>query len=78
MQSRPIAERTRAGFQYVIPGAERRPVPRSQDYLREVAQLVIPGAERIPVHELLQRRMTQRLVARCGQPSVGATPLFGP
>ena len=78
MHGEPISERTRAGLQYVIPGAERRESQRSQHYPREGAQLVIPGAERISVRELLQRRMMQGIASRRGQRSVDATPLFGP
>ncbi len=79
MHGEPISERTRAGLQYVIPGAERRENPSGRNTIRaEGAQLVIPGAERISVRELLQRRMMQGIASRRGQRSVDATPLFGP
>ena len=73
----PAYERTVAGLQYVIPGAERRHPLRARAYPSEGAQLVIPGAERISTRALLARRMAAPLVPRRGQRSLNSTPLFG-
>jgi hypothetical protein len=48
-------ERTRSGFQYLIPGTERRTLPKcaKPEHSREGDQYVIPGAEPITTRELL-------------------------
>src|SRR5665809_117202 len=50
-------ERTRSGFQYLIPGTERRTLPKcaKPEHSREGDQYVIPGAEPITTRELLSR-----------------------
>jgi hypothetical protein len=50
-------ERTGAGLQYLIPGTERRTLPKcaKPEHAREGDQYVIPGAEPISTRELLSR-----------------------
>ena len=70
------SERTAAGEQFVIPGAERQRPASAPRYPRDGHQLVIPGAEQVTMRELLERRSTLPLVPRRGQRAVQATPLF--
>ncbi|WP_303980271.1 hypothetical protein [Dongia mobilis] len=73
------SERTSAGVQYVIPGAERlitRKLKRSP-LAREGEQFVLPGAEPISTRELLARLSGQPLRPRRGQRSLNGTALFG-
>jgi hypothetical protein len=46
-------ERTRSGLQYLIPGTERRTLPKcgKPEHGREGDQYVIPGAEPIPTRD---------------------------
>ena len=55
-------ERTRSGFQYLIPGTERRTLPKcaKPEHSREGDQYVIPGAEPITTRELLSRLAGKR------------------
>jgi len=76
MNDGPVTERTKAGLQYVIPGAERRLPECRRQYARDGDQFVIPGGERATVSELLRRRLAQRLQAQRGQRPVETTPLF--
>lgn len=76
MTNGPATERTSAGIQYVIPGAERRPRPRATRYAMDGDQLVLPGAERIGTGELLRRRMLEGIMPRRGQRAVDTTPLL--
>ncbi len=72
-------ERTSAGVQYVIPGAERlvtRKLKRSP-LDREDDQFVLPGAEPISTRELLTRLSNQPLRLKRGQRSLNGTALFG-
>lgn len=76
MPDNPTTERTSAGLQYVLPGAERRRPPRPKRYARDGDQFVLPGAERISIGELLRRRMEGRIVARRRQLPAQTAPLF--
>jgi hypothetical protein len=70
-------ERTGAGHQFVIPGAEKpTPVPRIK-YATDGSQLVIPGAERIGGKVLLNRLMRKPFRPRVGQRDLSGTSLFG-
>ena len=55
-------ERTRSGFQYLIPGTERRTLPKcaKPEHSREGDQYVIPDAEPITTRELLSRLAGKR------------------
>jgi len=77
MTARPTIERTAAGLQYVLPGAERRLPPEPRTYPSEGAQLVIPGAERIGDRELAARLAARPLRPRTRQRSLRGTALFG-
>ena len=72
----PEIERTAAGLQYVIPGAERRVPAKRKEFSRDGDQFVLPGAERISMRDLLARRMAMPVVARRGQRAITSTPLF--
>jgi hypothetical protein len=50
-------ERTRSGLQYLIPGTERRTLPKCArpEHEREGDQYMIPGAEPISTRDLLAR-----------------------
>ena len=78
-----FVEKTAAGLQYVIPGAERTaPMePSRQPYAMEQTpagdQLVIPGAERISNGKYLARLIAQPLTPRRRQLGPHGTPLFG-
>jgi hypothetical protein len=69
-------ERTAAGLQYVLPGAERRLPPKPLTYLREGARLVIPGAERISDRELAACLAAKPFSPRVRQRSLRGTGLF--
>ncbi len=65
-------ERTRSGFQYLIPGTERRTLPKcaKPEHRREGDQYVIPGAEPISTRELLSetRRQADQAAPRATGP----------
>ena len=73
-------EKTSAGLQYVIPGAERPSTPTRPSYAIEQTpsgrQLVIPGAERISDGEYLARLIEKPLTPRRRQVGPTGTPLF--
>lgn len=67
-------ERTAAGAQYVLPGAERTIIAKARHpYRADGDQLVIPGAERIPEKELLERKMAEAIRPRVRQRSLKGT-----
>ncbi|MBM3558154.1 MAG: hypothetical protein FJX47_21650 [Alphaproteobacteria bacterium] len=74
-------EKTKAGFQFVIPGTERPdPPPRIRyavDRENGRDQFVLPGAERIGAGALATRLMALPLRPRRGQKSLVGTALFG-
>jgi hypothetical protein len=69
-------ERTPAGLQYVIPGAERMKSKRRM-FQVDGNQLVIPGAERISTAEHLARLAAKPLRPRRRQVGLVGTGLFG-
>ena len=69
-------ERTNAGLQYVLPGAERRTAPRSVCSMDSTGQLLMPGYEPTSEQELLSHRAGLPLAPRRGQKPVEYTPLF--
>lgn len=69
-------EKTPAGLQYVIPGAERVTTKRRR-FNADGTQLVIPGAERISTSEYLARLAGKPLRPRRRQAGLAGTGLFG-
>lgn len=80
-RERYAGEKTRAGYQFVIPGTEReapRPVKRfAVDRDGDRDQYVLPGAERIGTGALVARLAAKPIRPRRGQKSVDGTALFG-
>ena len=74
-------EKTRAGFQFVIPGTERAAhasrIRYAVDRVADHDQFVLPGAEKIENGVLAARLMSMPLRPRRGQKSVAGTALFG-
>lgn len=60
-------ERTPAGVQYVIPGAERRTAPGSVFSQEATGQLLIAGVEPVSDHDRLRLRAEAPLRGRAGQ-----------
>lgn len=81
MTNQPI-EKTKDGWQYVIPGTERitpKPLKRklfNVDLVDGQSQYVIPGAEQASIREMLVRKMSQPMTIRKRQKSLVGTPLF--
>lgn len=81
MTNQPI-EKTKDGWQYVIPGTERIIPKRSKrnsfkvDIIDGHSQYVIPGAEQKSIREMLVRKMSQPITVRKRQKSFVGTPLF--
>jgi hypothetical protein len=71
-------ERTRSGFQYLIPGTERRTLPKcaKPEHSREGDQYVIPGAEPITTRELLSRLAGKPIRPRRAQQGLKGARLF--
>ncbi len=82
MIKQPI-EKTKEGWQYVIPGTERiipkkvKPRRYTVDTIEGYTQYVIPGAEQVSLREILARKMAQPIMAKKRQKSLVGTPLFG-
>jgi hypothetical protein len=70
-------EKTAAGLQCVILGAERVPRPRQTIPKAEGAQYIIPGAERISTAEHVARLIDKPLRPRRRQVGLHGTSLFG-
>ncbi len=70
-------ERTKAGIQYILPGAERRTAPRSTFSMDETGQLLIAGYESVTESERLQKRASDPMRPRRAQKAAEFTPLFG-
>ena len=70
-------ERTKAGLQYILPGAERRTAPRSVYSMDASGQLLIPGYEPTTDTERLAHKVIAPLIPRRGQKPIEYTPLFG-
>ena len=68
-------EKTPAGLQYVLPGAERIEPTRLM-FQADDNQLVIPGAERISMREYLARLADKPLRPRQRQVGLVGTGLF--
>jgi hypothetical protein len=75
-------EKTKDGWQYVIPGTERI-VPKRRkrksfnvDMVDGQSQYVIPGAEQTSIREMLLRKMSQPITVRKRQKSLVGSPLF--
>ena len=82
-ESKFTVERTAAGDQFVIPGAEIRTErakgrTRRPQFAAEGDQLVIPGAEQIAVRKYYERLAQMPLVPKRGQRSLNSSPLFSP
>lgn len=60
-------ERTSAGVQYVIPGAERRTAPGSVFSQEDTGQLLIAGVEPVSDGDRLRLRAEAPLRGRAGQ-----------
>jgi hypothetical protein len=73
-------ERTRSGFQYLIPGTERRTLPKcaKPEHSREGDQYVIPGAEPITTRELLSRLAGKPIRPRRAQQGLKGASCFNP
>lgn len=69
-------ERTKAGFQYVLPGAERRTAPRSVYSMDRDGQFLIPGYEPPTEQERIAHQADAPLTPRRVQKAVEYTPLF--
>jgi hypothetical protein len=71
-------ERTRSGMQYLIPGTERRTLPKCArpEHAREGDQYVIPGAEPISTGELLTRLAGKPISPRRAQKGLKGARLF--
>ena len=72
----PSMERTKQGWQYVIPGCERRTAPGTVFSLDTGGQLGLPGYEPPTDRERLQHRMQAPLRPRVPQRSLHGTSLF--
>lgn len=69
--SKTTTERTTAGTQYVLPGAERVIIAKARHPHRaDGDQLVIPGAEAISERELVERKMAEGIRPRARQRSL--------
>lgn len=77
-RSKSQVEKTSWGYQYVLPGAERKlsAAKEQPTYPVEGDQFVIPGAESITTRELLRRKLAAPIRPRCGQKSIRGTALF--
>lgn len=73
----PTVERTKAGLQFVLPGAERRTAPRSVYSAEPTGQLLVPGVEPVTDRDRLALLAAMPLRPRKGQRPLPATGLFG-
>lgn len=72
--SKPTVEKTAAGAQYVLPGAERTIIAKARHpYRADGDQLVIPGAERVSEKELAERKMAEPVRPRVRQRDLKGT-----
>ena len=71
-------EKTMSGWQYVLPGAERKMSIAAERpaYQVDGDQFVIPAAEAITTRQLLRRKLAAPIRPRRGQKSVRGTALF--
>jgi hypothetical protein len=70
-------EKTSAGVQYVIPGAERRTAPRCVFSQEPWGQLLIPGIEPVSDTDRLKAKARAPLRPRRPQHAPPAEGLFG-
>jgi hypothetical protein len=70
-------EKTPAGIQYVIPGAERRTAPGCVFSQEPWGQLLIPGVEPVSAADRLRLRARTPLRPKRPQQAPPATGLFG-
>ena len=71
-------EKTRAGWQFVIPGCEAAAGsrPDAPEYSQDGRQFVMPGAEKLSDRDLLQRAADAPIRPRRGQRPLPASGLF--
>jgi hypothetical protein len=72
-----VVERTFAGLQSVIPGCERRTLPKSTSRADENGQGLLHFYEPSSLREQLARRADAPLLARRGQKALPKSGLFG-
>jgi hypothetical protein len=64
----PNIERTSAGFQIVLPGCERRTIPKSDSRADDTGQALMPFYEPPSLQETLKRRAEAPMQPKRSQP----------